>query len=97
MIANVDFQMECENCGFLGVKIENPEGAAREAAVYCGECGLIRGTVGAHRDLALRPGARSMPSVDREKVETCSELVALHKALQDLRRKVKVAEARQKS
>jgi hypothetical protein len=50
-----DFQMVCGNCGCLGIRIKDPERASREARVYCGDCGISRGTVGALRDLALRP------------------------------------------
>jgi hypothetical protein len=49
-----EFQMVCGECGSLTIKIENPERASREAIVYCGRCGVSRGTVGALRDLAVR-------------------------------------------
>jgi hypothetical protein len=66
MNTSVNFQMVCNNCGCLGIKIENPEQAAREAAVYCSDCGRSRGTVGALRDLAVRPEAHAAPPITRE-------------------------------
>ena len=56
MNINVEFQMACDDCGSLTIKIENPEGASRETVVYCGHCGASRGTMGALRDLADRRG-----------------------------------------
>jgi hypothetical protein len=55
MNINVEFRLDCDECGSLTVKIENPEGAARETIVYCGRCGTSRGTLGALRDLADEP------------------------------------------
>jgi hypothetical protein len=55
MDATFDFQMVCGNCGCVGIKIEHPETAPREAAVHCSDCGDPRGTMGALRDLAARP------------------------------------------
>ena len=52
MNINVEFQMVCDDCGSLTIKIENPEGASRETVVYCGHCGASRGTMGVLRDLA---------------------------------------------
>ena len=52
MKINVEFQMVCDDCGSLTIKIENPEGASRETVVYCGHCGASRGTMGVLRDLA---------------------------------------------
>lgn len=49
------FQMVCGSCDSIQIKIENPEGASREAVVYCGRCGVSRGTLGALRKLASRP------------------------------------------
>jgi hypothetical protein len=54
MNTGVNFQMLCGDCGSLGIKIENPERASREAVVYCADCGAQRGTMGALRDLAVR-------------------------------------------
>ena len=54
MNINVEFQMVCDDCGSLTIRIENPEGAPRETVVYCGHCGASRGTMGALRDLADR-------------------------------------------
>jgi hypothetical protein len=98
MNTGVKFQMVCESCGCLGIKIENPEQAEREAAVYCGDCGIARGTVGALRDLAVRPEAHAVPPITRElRVKSRSKLVTLHNELQILRRKVEMAESRRKS
>jgi hypothetical protein len=98
MNTSVDFQMVCDNCGSLTIKIENPERASREAIVYCGDCGSSRGTMGALRDLAVRPDPRdALPPKQRvPKAKSHSELVALHNELQSLRRKVQMAELSQK-
>jgi hypothetical protein len=93
----VAFQMVCGNCGGLGVKIEDPERASREAMVYCSDCGAPRGTMGGLRDLALRPDAPVLPTRHRmQKVKFHSKLVALHNELQGLRRKVQMEELRRK-
>jgi hypothetical protein len=55
MSIGAEFQMVCGQCGSLKITIENPEAAPREAIVYCGNCSAPRGTMGALRDLALRP------------------------------------------
>src|ERR1700682_4968466 len=54
MTINGDFQM-VGDCGGLEIKIEHPEGAPRDAIVYCGHWGAFRGTIGALRDLAAQP------------------------------------------
>jgi hypothetical protein len=77
----IDFQFICGKCGGLAVKIENPERVSRENIVHCGDCGASRGTMGGLKDLLLK--AR----------DAHSELVAQHKELQELRRKVQKAEA----
>ncbi len=61
MNINVEFQMVCDDCGSLTIKIENPEGAPRETVVYCGHCGASRGTMGALRDLANRLNPHAVP------------------------------------
>ena len=61
MNINVEFQMVCDDCGSLTIKIENPEGASRETVVYCGHCGASRGTMGALRDLADRLNPHAVP------------------------------------
>ena|SRR5579863_2136014 len=94
----VNFQMVCGTCGCLGIKIENPEQASREAIVHCGDCGASRGTVGSLRDLSVRAGAPAVPPTKREpKLKPYSQLVALHQELQSLRRQVAIAESRRKS
>jgi hypothetical protein len=90
----VEFQMVCGDCGSLAIKIENPVSASRRTTVYCGECGASRGTVGALRDLAVRPDAHVLPTRPRvPKVKSSSELVSMHKELQSLRRKVQLVES----
>jgi hypothetical protein len=94
MNSNVEFQMVCGDRGSLALKIENPVTASRKTIVYCGECGASRGTVGALKDLAVRPDARVLPTTPkRPKMKSSSELVSLHKELQSLRRKVQLVEA----
>jgi hypothetical protein len=89
----VEFQMVCGDCGSLAIKIENPVSASRRTTVYCGECGASRGTVGALRDLAVRPDAHVLPTRPQvPKVKSSSELVSMHKELQSLRRKVQLVE-----
>ena len=91
---NVEFQMICGDCGSLAIKIENPVSASRKTIVHCGECGVSRGTVGALRDLAVRPDAHGLPTRPRvPKVKSSSELVSMHKELQSLRRKVQLVES----
>ena len=88
---NVEFQMVCGECGSLAIKIENPVSASRKTIVYCGECGASRGTMGALRDLAVRPDVNVLPTRQRgPKVKPHSELVALHQELQSLRRRVQL-------
>ena len=89
---NVEFQMVCGDCGSLAIKIENPVSASRETIVHCRDCGASRGTMGALRDLAVRPDAHVLP-MRRRKAKSRSELVALHKELQSLRREVQIAES----
>jgi hypothetical protein len=90
----VEFQMVCGDCGSLAIKIENPASASRKTIVYCGECGASRGTVGALRDLAVRPDAHVLSTRPRvPKVKSSSELVSMHKELQSLRRKVQPVES----
>ena len=90
----VEFQMVCGDCGSLAIKIENPVSASRKTIVYCGECGASRGTVGALRDLAVRPDAHVLLTRPRvPKVKSSSELVSMHKELQSLRRKVQLVES----
>ena len=95
MSIDIDFQMVCGDCGSLGIRIEDPESASRGSIIYCEDCGTPRGTVGALRDLAVRPDAQVLPTRQRTpKVRSGSKLVAMHKELQSLRRKVQIAEGR---
>ena len=63
MYTEAEFQIVCCGCGRLEIKNENPEKASRETIVYCGYCGVPRGTVGALRDLAVRASPQPMPKV----------------------------------
>jgi hypothetical protein len=98
MSTSVDFQMVCGSCGGLAIKIENPERAPREAIIYCGDCGVSRGTMGALRDLAVRPDVHPLLPMKQlvPKVNFRSEIVALHKEVLGLRRKVQMEESRRK-
>jgi hypothetical protein len=94
VINNIVFQIACADCGSLAIKIDNPASASRNTIVCCGECGASRGTMGALRDLAVRPDAHVLP--DRPllpKVKSSSDIVSLHKELQSLRRRVQLAES----
>jgi hypothetical protein len=99
MDQSVSFQIVCSSCCCLEIKIENPEQAPREASVYCGGCGVSRGTIGALRDLSVRPGAHAvLPTMQRAPGSNIhSELVARHNQMQSLRRKAPLVELRQKS
>ena len=57
MNINVEFQMVCDDCRSLTIKIENPEGASRETVVYCGRCGAHEGHGRVERP--SRPRAKS--------------------------------------
>jgi len=90
MNTGIGFQIVCANCGCLGIRIENPEQASREANVYCGDCGVPRGTMGTLRDLSVQPGSHAeLPATQRKPAVAIihGELVAQHKALQSNRRK----------
>jgi hypothetical protein len=95
MKTGIDFQIVCGKCGSLAVKIENPERASRETIVYCGDCGASRGTMGGLRDLAVLPKAHDVRALVALQ-NSHSKLVAQHKELQGLRRKVQAAEARRR-
>jgi len=87
-----EFQMVCADCGSLAITIANPGETDREAIVHCGGCNSPRGTMGGLRDLAMRADAH-VPPMQRRKAKSPSELVAMHKELQSLRRKVQIAES----
>jgi len=97
MSISAEFQMVCGKCGSLTIKIENPEGASRDAIVFCGRCGASRGTIGALRDLALRadsypmlPRASKSPSFSgrSKKPKFPSQILEQFREFQSLRRKV---------
>jgi len=100
---DVDFQIVCVDCGCLAIRIEDPLKASREAIVYCGDCGVSRGTVGALRDLAVQPNpavefsTRSVASCKSGRTvdgsQSCSEISRRYHELQRLRQQVKIAES----
>ena len=102
MNTGIDFRMVCGDCGSLAIKIENPESASREAIIYCGDCGGARGTMGALRDLAVRPNGRTVPRTRRrlppvkgrpKKPKVLCEISERYRELQSLRRKVQMAKS----
>ena len=100
---DVDFQIVCVDCGCLAIRIEDPLKASREAIVYCGDCGVSRGTVGALRDLAVQPNpavefsARPVASCKGgrtvDESQSCNEISRRYHELQRLRRQVEIAES----
>jgi hypothetical protein len=98
MNQKADFQIICSKCGCLAIRIEDPVSASREATVYCGDCGASRGTVGALRDLAVRPigfASSATKSFDRtvDDPNSSPDISKQYEELQRLRRKVKMAES----
>jgi hypothetical protein len=97
MNQRVDFQIVCSHCGCLAIRIEDPVNASREATVYCGDCGASRGTVGALRDLAVRPnGFTNFPTNSFDQTvddPQCSrDISKQYEEIRRLRRKVQIAE-----
>jgi hypothetical protein len=99
MTINGDFQMVCNDCGSLKIKIENPEGASRDTIVHCGHCGASRGTIGALRDLAVRPDPHAtLPRASRspsfgghtKKPKFPSQILEKFREFQSLRRKIQM-------
>jgi hypothetical protein len=83
-------------------KLKIQKTASREAIVYCGRCGIFRGTAGALRDLASRRDAQSMlPRVSKlpplngrsQKPRFPSEILEQFRELQSFRRKVERTES----
>jgi hypothetical protein len=97
------FQIICNDCGCLAVRIEDPIKASREAKVYCGDCGASRGTMGALRDLAVQtntgvvlPTGSELPSIDGRTtydLHSGREISEQYGELQRLRQQVKIAES----
>lgn len=95
------FQIICNDCGCLAVRIEDPIKASREAKVYCGDCGASRGTMGALRDLAVQtntgvvlPTGSELPSIDGRTtydLHSGREISEQYGELQRLRQQVKIA------
>jgi hypothetical protein len=103
---NCDFQIVCVDCGCLAIRIEDPVKASRDAVVYCGDCGASRGTVGALRDLAVRPdpevlfSARSISGKSGRTAidwQSSREISKRYDELQRLRRRVEIAESQASS
>lgn len=102
MSDDIGFRIVCTNCGCLSVRIEEPLTAAREAIVYCGDCGTSRGTMGALRDLAIQryPDiAFSTPSpvlpaggYTADDPQAVNEISRSYAELQHLRQQVEIAE-----
>jgi hypothetical protein len=100
---NIDFQIVCIDCGCLGIRIEDPLKASREAIVYCGDCGASRGTMGALRDLAVQSNAElklpmrpwGSPRTGRTTADPQShcEISKRYGELQSLRQQVRIAES----
>jgi hypothetical protein len=97
-----EFQIVCINCGCLAIRIEDPVNASREATVYCGDCGAVRGTMGALRDLAVQTNAEVvLPTRSRLPSQNgrttydpqSGEMSERYGELQRLRRRVKLAES----
>jgi len=49
---NHKFQLVCEACGSLTIKVAHPDRAPGATIVECGRCNSPRGTLAALRDLA---------------------------------------------
>jgi hypothetical protein len=94
MSNDVGFQIVCTNCGCLSIRIKEPQTASRDAIVYCGDCGVSRGTVGALRDLSVRQYSESVLSTDRRPTNerAVGKISKRYKELQRLRQQVEVAE-----
>jgi hypothetical protein len=100
---DLDFQIVCVDCGCLAIRIEDPLKASREAIVYCGDCGVSRGTVGALRDLAVQPNpavafsTRSVASCKSgrtvDESQSCAEISRRYRELRRLRQQVEIAES----
>jgi hypothetical protein len=102
MNSDIGFQVICANCGCLSIKIEEPLKSAREAVVYCGDCGASRGTVGALRDLAVQrhpavmfptsPFLLSAVEHTADEPILTTKISTQYAELQRLREQVKIAE-----
>src|SRR5579863_6930646 len=100
MSNEIGFQIVC-TCGCLSIRIEEPLKASREAIVYCGDCGASRGTVGALRDLAVRPNAEAVSSKGSalscesgaDVLQSSTEISMRYDELRRLRREVEIAES----
>src|ERR1700733_9782105 len=94
MSNDIGFQIVCTNCGCLSIRIEEPQTASREAVVYCGDCGISRGTVGALRDLSVQQYSDSVHSTDRRPTDErpVGKISKRYEELRRLRQEVEVAE-----
>jgi uncharacterized Zn finger protein len=48
------FQIVCDRCGSLSIKMADPTRSPTSALVQCRSCGAVRGTLGDLQDLARR-------------------------------------------
>ena len=96
------FQVVCTNCGCLSIRIKEPLKAAREAMVYCGDCGSPRGSVGSLRDLSVRqqsdilfstpPIVSPVTGLKANDPQPVNEISKRYAELQRLRQQVEIAE-----
>ena len=50
------FEIVCNDCGALSIKVADPARAVDTTQVECARCGALRGTLADLRDLAVRNG-----------------------------------------
>jgi hypothetical protein len=93
------FQIVCTRCGCLSIKIDEPVKSSREAMIYCGDCGISRGTVGALRDLSVQgytpivtPAPSPVLSEHEAQEQPAAKISTQYAELQRLRQQVKIAE-----
>ena len=96
------FQIVCNHCACLSIRIEDPLKSSREAIIFCGDCGAPRGTVGTLRDLAVQqcptivfPMSSPVLSADKHKTDEprpATEISAQYAELRRLREQVKIAQ-----
>jgi hypothetical protein len=99
MSIETSFQIVCTRCGCLSIKIDEPVKSSREAIIFCGDCGLSRGTVGALRDLSVQgytpivtPAPSPVLSEHEPDQQPATKISTQYAELQRLRQQVKIAE-----
>jgi len=55
-LESAGFKVVCEQCGSLSIKLTVPANAVTTAAILCGKCDAVRGTLAQLNDLARRGG-----------------------------------------